>query len=169
MSEAMNLLELTTNIRTLKEKVAAGELSDSQVKDTLDSLKLPRDQKLDRIADWMDDNEGTIAMAQEKILYWQNELRSMENLNRRLNDYVTEAIDKSGCKRIKTKNHIFTPRNYKASTVIEQLGLIPQEYIKTTTPKPVSRPDKAAIYKALKAGKEVPGAHLKPNRKTKIL
>lgn len=84
-------------------------------------------------------------------------------------EFLTQAIDDTGYKQIKTKNHVLKPRNYTPITVIDSKEKLPREFIKVTQPDPVEKADKKAIYQALKAGEEVPGAHLKENRKTTIL
>ena len=68
-------------------------------------------------------------------------------------------------KELKTKNHMLRPRNYKASVVVDDTSAIPEQYMVTKT---TVAPDKSAIYKAIKAGEDVPGVHTEPNRKTVI-
>lgn len=80
--------------------------------------------------------------------------------------YMTETIDEAGVKQIKTENHILKPRSFRESTIIDDTELIPTTYIKTEV---VNKLDKKAIYQALRDGEEVEGAHLEPNRKTRIL
>lgn len=78
---------------------------------------------------------------------------------------MTDVLDDAGIKRFNTENHLLSVRNFKASTVIDDAKKLPEAFVETKT---VSSPDKAAIYKAIKAGQEVPGAHLKDNRNTVI-
>ena len=91
--------------------------------------------------------------------------KSAENTVNRLNAYMTSAMDDAGLKELQTENHVLKPRNYKASVVIDNTHAIPDQYMVS---KLTIAPDKTAIYKALKAGEEVPGVHTKPNRKTVI-
>ena len=81
--------------------------------------------------------------------------------------YLTDSIDDAGYKEARTANHILKPRNYKASVVISNPDKLPMTFVHTET-KTISRPDKKALYTALKAGQEVPAAKLVPNRKTVI-
>ena len=64
-----------------------------------------------------------------------------------------------------TSEHIFKPRNYKASVVIDKLADLPKEYI--TYIEDV-KANKKKLYEDLKAGTEINGAHLKANRGTTI-
>ena len=165
----MNVFEYNENIRTLRDKVEKGELTEGQVKDTLDSLEIPRNEKLDNIANWIEDNNKDSEWAKEKAKEWLDYSKSLEKHSKNLMDYLTQAIDDTGYKQIKTKNHVLKPRNFTPITVVDNRALLPKEFIKVSTPKPVEKADKKAIYQALKAGKQVPGAHLKANRKTTIL
>ena len=90
---------------------------------------------------------------------------SIKNQNERLQEFLTQAIDDSGQKEIRTKNHILKPRNYKGSVIVEEPKKLPIDYVIRTE---AIRPDKKKIYEDLKAGKSISGAHLKPNRKTVI-
>ena len=79
--------------------------------------------------------------------------------------YITEVLDDAGIKKIVTENHLLSARNFKASTIIDSDKKLPDKFKITET---TTKPDKQAIYQALKAGEEVPGAHLKANRNTVI-
>lgn len=78
--------------------------------------------------------------------------------------YMTEAIDERGLKEVHTEDFILRPRNYKQRTVIDDEGKIPPEYRNYEKYQGMFDVDKAAVYKALKDGANVPGAHLKKNR-----
>ena len=92
--------------------------------------------------------------------------RATERKAKSLMDYLTEALDDAGIKKVQTKNHILKPRNYWASVVVKSLDDLPTEYIRE---KNTVSADKTALYKALKAGVDVPGAELKTNRGTQIM
>lgn len=158
----MNLFEISSKIEELKDK----DIDPEVLKDTLDSLKLTRNEKLDGLAGWYDSNSSSIDWIAEKIKALQDEKKRLINQNNRIMDYMTQTIDDSGAKQIKTENHILKPRNYKATTVIENSSLLPDSYKHEET---VEKIDKKLLYQDLKAGIKVNGAHLKPNRKTTIL
>lgn len=158
----MNLFEINSKIAELKEK----DIDPEVLKDTLDSLELTRNDKLDGLAGWYDSNSSDIDWISEKIKAFQDEKRRLTNQNKRIMDYMTQTIDDSGAKQIKTSNHILKPRNYKASTIIDDQSLLPDSYKHEET---VEKIDKKLLYQDLKAGISVKGAHLESNRKTTIL
>ena len=82
-----------------------------------------------------------------------------------MKQYLTDYLDAEGIKKIDLENHILSTRNFKASTVVDSLDDLPEEY---TTTKLETVANRKAIYQALKAGETVPGAHLEPNRGTVI-
>lgn len=158
----MNLFELNRKVEELKDM----DLDPEVMKDTLDSLELGRNEKLDSLAGWYDDNAHDIDWISSKIKSLQQEKKRLTNQNKSIMKYMTDAIDDAGYKQLKTANHILRPRNFRESTVIDDEALIPDTY-KTT--EMVEKIDRTAIYKDLKAGTEITGAHLEPNRKTKII
>ena len=106
-----------------------------------------------------------IALAKRKAKEWAEVARVEENKKKRLNRYITEVIDGAGIKELVTSEHIFRPRDYKPSVVVDKLADLPKEYI--TYIEDV-KANKKKLYEDLKAGTEINGAHLKANRGTTI-
>lgn len=162
----MNLFDLNENYRKVESLFDDGaDVSEQVLKDTLESIGEARDIKLDHIAFLIERNTAKGDFYAKKIKELQLAKKSAENTVNRLNAYMTSAMDDAGLKELQTENHVLKPRNYKASVVIDNTHAIPDQYMVS---KLTIAPDKTAIYKALKTGKEVKGAHLKTNRKTVI-
>ena len=157
----MNVFELNNAIKQVQEK----DLDPETLKDTLESLELPRNEKLDNVASWIEQNQMNANYYSEKAKKYEAEAKKYKNKNNYLMEFLTQAIDDSGQKEIRTKNHILKPRNYKGSVIVEEPKKLPIDYVIRTE---AIRPDKKKIYEDLKAGKSISGAHLKPNRKTVI-
>ena len=157
----MNVFELNNAIKTVKEK----DLDPETLKDTLESLELPRNEKLDNVATWIEENNMKIQWLKEKRRQLSDVEFSIKNQNERLQEFLTQAIDDSGKKEIKTENHILKPRSYKDSVIVEATKDLPIDYVTRTEN---IRPNKKKIYDDLKVGKKVLGAYLKENRKTVI-
>ncbi|MGA3416773.1 siphovirus Gp157 family protein [Lactiplantibacillus plantarum] len=158
----MNLYEMATNYRDLTNR---DDLDPDTVVDTLDALTDSMNVKIDNIASWIDENQADIEFAKKRIKDLQAEKKRLEGLNDRLNGYLADTLDQAGIKKLTTDQHLVSVRNYRASTVISSPGLLTADYVKEVHEY---QPDKTAIYKALSAGKNVPGAHLEPNRKAVI-
>lgn len=157
----MNVFELNTAIKQVQEK----DLDPETLADTLESLKLPRNEKLDNVATWIEENNMKLQWLKEKKRQLSDVETSIKNQNERLQEFLTHAIDDSGQKEIQTENHILKPRNYKDSVIVEATEKLPIDYIVCSE---VVKPNKKLIYEDLKKGKSIRGAHLKPNRKTVI-
>ncbi|MBD8998764.1 MAG: siphovirus Gp157 family protein [Lactobacillus ruminis] len=162
----MNLFDLNENYRKVEALFDNGaDVSEQALKDTLESIGEARDVMLDRVAFLIERNTAKGDFYAKKIKELQLAKKSAENTVNRLQGYMTSAMDDAGLKELQTENHVLKPRNYKASVVIDNTHAIPDQYMVS---KLTIMPDKTAIYKALKAGEEVPGVHTKPNRKTVI-
>ena len=162
----MNLFDLNENYIKVEALFDNGaDVSEQALKDTLESIGEARDVMLDRVAFLIERNTAKGDFYAKKIKELQLAKKSASNTVNRLQGYMTSAMDDAGLKELQTENHVLTPRNYKASVVIDNTHAIPDQYMVS---KLTIMPDKTAIYKALKAGEEVPGVHTKPNRKTVI-
>ena len=157
----MNVFELNNAIKTVKEK----DLDPETLKDTLESLELPRNEKLDNVATWIEENNMKLQWLKEKKRQLSDVETSIKKQTKNLQEFLTKAIDDSGQKEIQTENHILKPRNYKDSVIVEATEKLPIDYIVCSE---VVKPNKKLIYEDLKKGKSIRGAHLKSNRKTVI-
>lgn len=158
-------MKLTETIDAI-QKVKSMDLDPEVLKDTLDSLEVTRDEKLDGIASWIEENKAKITWIVEKEKQLRAVKKSLTNQNDSLMEYLTYGVDSTGLKEIRTANHILKPRNYRASTIIEDETKIPKDFIET---EEVTKINKKAIFEKLQDGQQVPGAYLKANRKTRIL
>lgn len=158
----MNLFELNQKYKELEERE---DLDPAVIADTLEAIADTREEKLDNIATWIEKNKSQLDWLDAKVKDLRAKQSSLRNLNKSLQGYMTDALDHAGIKELQTQNHILKTRNYKASTIVDSLDDLPAEF-KATKTEVVA--DKTVIYKALKAGQDVPGAYLKPNRGTVI-
>lgn len=157
----MNVFELNTAIKAVQEK----DLDPETLADTLESLELPRNEKLDNVATWIENNQMKLQWLKEKKRQLSDVETSVKNQTERLQEFLTQAIDDSGQKEIQTENHILKPRNYKDAVVVEETRKLPIDYIVCSE---VVKPNKKLLYEDLKKGKSIKGAYLKKNRKTTI-
>ena len=163
----MHLFELNEKFDAIVAMIEDddNEIDEQVLIDTLESIELDRDLKLDNIATLIERNNAYANAYAEKQKKLQAAKKQLQTANERLQWYMTQAMDQAGMKELKTENHMLRPRNYKASVVVDDTSAIPEQYMVTKT---TITPDKNAIFKVLKAGEEVPGTHLEPNRKTVI-
>ena len=158
----MNLFELNDIYRQLSQR---DDLDPTTLIDSLKAIKDDREVKLENLATWADQLKSEIEFLEGKQKSFRDELTYRRNKLKWIKRYMTDVMDDAGIKKIQTDNHLLSTRNFKASTVIDDFDKLPADY-KVTKTEVVG--DKAGIYKALKAGETVPGAHLEDNRSVVI-
>ena len=121
----MSAFQINAKIEELQDK----DLDPQVLVDTIESLELTRNEKLDGAAGLIDRSDMKIALAKRKAKEWAEVARVEENKKKRLNRYITEVIDGAGIKELVTSEHIFRPRDYKPSVVVDKLADLPKEYI----------------------------------------
>lgn len=157
----MNVFEINNAIAEIENK----DLDPEVLVDTIKSLELTRDQKLDGAAGLSDKYDSEIQWATDRIKELREFIKVSKNKKDRLNKYITDAIDDASLKEIRTEHHILKPRNYRDSVIVEEIRKLPIDYV---VEEKTIKADKKKLYDDLKAGKEITGAHLKANRKTLI-
>lgn len=160
--EMSNLFELNDQFRELSQR---DDLDPTVLADTLDAIDDTRSEKLENLATWADQLKSEIDFIDEKQKNWRDEKTYRVNKLNWIKQYMTDVLDDAGINRFDTENHLLSVRNFKASVIVDKDVELPVEFTETKT---TTSPNKTAIYKALKAGQEVPGAHLKANRNTVI-
>lgn len=160
-----NLFELNDEFRELSQR---DDLDPTVLKDTLDAIDDTRKEKLENLATWADKLKSEINFIDEKQRTWRDEITYRKNKLQWIKQYMTDVLDDAGIKRFSTENHLLSVRNFKASVVIDNSDEIPAEYRNYAKYEGMYDIEKPIVYRALKAGKKVPGAHLKTNRNTVI-
>lgn len=157
----MNNAEIIAAIATVDQKWADGEIDEKSYKDTIDALQLELADKLDAIAWLIDDTEKDLAIYNhelEKMAEIKEERDKAKARVDRLQRIIGNIVVDSGSAKIRTDNHVYSKR--KSQTVeFKDESLIPADYWKETV-KVERNPVKAEIRKAIKDGKDVPGAYL---------
>lgn len=161
----MNLFELGQQYQALADRE---DLDPTVLADTLDSIEDTWNSKANNIARWIESLDSDVDWLTKKKRSISDELSYRKNLRANLMTYLTSAIDDRGLKEVHTDDYILRPRNYMQRTVIDDEDKIPGEYRNYAKYQGMYDVKKNDVYKALKDGKDVPGAHLEPNRSTVI-
>lgn len=164
----MKTNEIIKSIAYINAKRDNGEIDEDIWRDTLESLDGELEEKLDAMEYVMESYENDLAVLQkeeERLKEVVKNKKATENRIKSLKGFMAYFMEQSGKKKVATGNHIYSIRSLKAS--VETNDDLPDEYIVEHT-KVERKPDKNRLYKELKAGAEIPGAWLKPNRKAVI-
>lgn len=164
----MKTNEIIDVINFINAKHDAGEIDEDIWHDTLESIDGELEDKLDAMEYVMEGYENDLAVLEkeeERLKEVVKNKKATENRIKSLKGFMAYFLDQAGKKKITTGDHIYSVRNLKAS--VETNDDLPDEYI-VEHAKVERKPDKNRLYKELKAGAEIPGAWLKPNRKAVI-
>mgnify|MGYP000866488103 CR=1 FL=1 len=162
LKKSQSLYDMATIFNDLQNR---DDLNPEILKDTLDSLTDSMADKIDHIASWMDANQKDSDFYSKKIKLLQQAKKSVDNKNKSLNHYIVDSMDQAGIKNLKTPHFRISMRSFRQSTVVEDVSKLSPDYVDVVT---TYKPNKTKIYKKLKTGEKVLGAHLEPNRKAVI-
>lgn len=115
---------------------------------------LPR--KIEQMTFIMRDAEAKSEMLKKESKRLRQRAERYESTIERLRSYVRFAMQTTGAVKMPTKIGTWTYGKLTPSVLIDMPDWVPEEYIRVREPEF----DKGAIKRALKAGIEVPGAHL---------
>ena len=104
--------------------------------------------------------DGNIELAKKRKKEIDNYVKRVENRKKRMLTAYLAAMNNMGMKSIMTGVGELKVKKNPPAVIIDDGAQIPAQY---TTQKVTIAPDKTKIKAAIKAGEEVPGAHLEQN------
>ena len=149
----VKLYELTDDFKQVQQMIEEGH---EGLEDTLESIELAIEDKLENIARLIKNIEGDIAAfkAEEKRLAERR--KTLENEVKNLKQYAEEQLKATGEKKIKAGTFTFAIQKNPPSVRITDEELIPKEYYVPVDPKL----DKTKLKNLLKEGEKIPGVEL---------
>lgn len=160
------LFALTTEYRDAAMKLAELDMDAQTVADTLESLSGELETKAQGVAFMVRSLEADAAAVKQWAKDAAERAKALENRAENLRDYLSRCMEASGIEKISGPGVALSWRASSA-VVIDEPGLIPSEFMRVK-PAPDPEPDKKAIADAIKAGAEVPGAHIESRRSLQI-
>lgn len=151
---------LYTITEQFKELAALAETADEDLavalRDTMEGIEGEFQEKGKAIAMVTLNIDGDLEAIQSQIDRLTERKRIITNRKESLKEYLRTNMDAAGITKITHPLFTITCGKGKPIVVIDDEKLIPDDFVNV---KVTSAPDKAAIAKAIKEGKEVPGAH----------
>lgn len=147
-------------------KLADLDLDPQTLADTLESLGGELQTKAQNVALFVRSLEADADAARQWAKDATDRAKAMEARAERIRDYLASSLETCGVEKIEGPGVVIGFRKSSA-VVIDGEDLIPAEYMRQK-PAPAAEPDKAAIAAAIKAGNEVPGAHIEQRRSLQI-
>lgn len=160
------LFALTTEYRDAAMKLAELDMDAQTVADTLESLSGELETKAQGVAMMARSLEADAAAVKQWSKDAAERAKAIEARAENLRDYLARCMEACGIEKISGPGVELSFRKSSA-VVIDGADLIPAEYMRTK-PAPEPEPDKKAIADAIKAGTEVPGAHIEARKSLQI-
>jgi hypothetical protein len=160
------LFLLAADYRAAAEKLADLDLPPEVVADTLESLSGDLQVKAENVAHMVRSMEADASAVKQWAKDATDRAKVLEGRAESLRDYLQRCMEATGIERIEGPGIVLSFRKSSA-VVIDEPGLVPSLFMRQPeTPPPA--PDKKLIADAIKAGKEVPGAHIEQRRSLQI-
>jgi len=136
------------------------------IADTLEGISGELETKAQNIAFVVRSLEADAAACKEWAKSATERAKAAESRAQALRDYLASCMTACGIEKISGPGVLLSFRKSSA-VVINEPALIPAEFMRQPEPPPAS-PDKTAIAAAIKAGAEVPGAHVETRNNLQI-
>jgi len=156
------LYELTGQYAELLSAIESGDIPEEAISDTLEALGGELDEKIDNCACIVKqlDSEAAAIKAEKATLADRQSVK--EHQRDRLKDYIRQAMQLAGKKKVETARNKITVGKPSQRAVITNIGALkscksvwkPYDYSKETNV------DKTSLKTLLQAGEPIPGAAL---------
>jgi len=166
-SGAAPLFELVRYQRELETLADSGEVPVEQIRDTLEALEGDIREKAVTVAQFARNIETSATAIREAGKKMLERADRLERRAESVRAYLTFQMQAAGITRIESPWFTLAVRRNPPSVVVDDESRIPDQFRVQPEPPP-PRLDRAAIARALKAGDDVPGAHLVQSERLEV-
>jgi hypothetical protein len=167
MNAPISLYKLADAYMEASHRLADLDLPDEVIRDTLEGMSGELEVKATNVAMFARNLEATAETIRQAEFDMATRRKAIEARAKRLRVYLQDQMSRTGITKIECPYFKLAIRDNPPAVAIDAEGQIPQEFMRTPEPPPPA-PDKKAIAEALKAGKDVPGAHLERGQRLEI-
>lgn len=162
-----SLYVLADEYKAAAESLANLDLDDQTIADTLEGLAGALEIKATNIAMFARNLEAAADSIKAAEKQMADRRKAIESRAARIRNYLRENMIKAGISKIESPYFSLAIRDNPPSVIIDAESMIPGEFMRQPETPPPS-PDKKAIAEAIKAGNEVPGAHMERSKRLEI-
>ena len=155
----MHLYEIVQHRAEFERLAEQGDLDPQVILDTLESLDGELNDKAVTIAQFTRNLDATAHAVREAGKAMLERAARLEKRAQSIRDYMLYQLQFAGVTKIECPWFVISVKKNPAAVVIDDEAAIPEAF-KVQPEPPPPRPDKAKIRDAIKAGDDVPGAHL---------
>ena len=153
------LYELAADFRETADRLADMDLDEQTLRDTLESIAFPVEQKAVQVAAFVRNLEATAEQIKQAEKAMADRRKAIESRAAHVREYLLHNMRACGFTHVEHPQFVIAVKQNPESVVIEDERQIPMDYMRQTEPPPPA-PDKALIKQAIKDGYEIPGAKL---------
>lgn len=161
------LYVLTGEYLAAAEKLAELDLPEQVVRDTLESLTGPLEEKATNVAQYARNLEANAEAIASAIAGMESRRLALAKRAEQLRAYLKENMERAGITKIESPWFVLSIRKNPPGVTVFDRDAIPDAYMRIPE-IPLPQPDKGAIKSALKEGKDVPGARLEQGTRIDI-
>jgi hypothetical protein len=153
------LFELVKYQHELELLADSGEIPPEQIADTLEALDGDIREKVVNVAAFSRNLESTAQAVREAAKAMLARADRIEKRAESVRAYLCFQMQAAGITKIESPWFTVAVRKNPPAVLVDDEASLPDEF-KVIPPTPAPRPDKPAIARALKEGREVPGCRL---------
>ncbi len=157
---------IAAQYRADAEKLADLDLDEQTVSDTLEAMSGDLEVKAQSVAHMVRSFEADAAAVAQWAKDATARAKAIEARAEHLREYLAHCLETSGIEKIDGPGIRISWRK-SSSVVIDDETQIPLSLM-VCPPAPAPRPDKASIASEIKAGRDVPGAHVEYRRRLHV-
>lgn len=161
------LYQLAGEILVAQQQLLELDIPDEVVRDTLESLTAPLEEKAIAVAQMIRNMESLAGEIKKAEADQAARRKSLEKRAERVTAYLKEQLERAGVKKVPSPYFDVKIVANPPSVAIAVGSAIPNEYMRIP-PIPDAEPDKKAIKAALEAGKEIPGCTIERTTRVEI-
>lgn len=160
-----SLYELSTQYESALVKLTDSGLDEETINDTLEGLEGELEEKAINVSKFAANLEAEAAMVDQAIKQMKYRADALKKKSARMRQYLLENMNRAGITSISCPYFEIKVKTNPPSVVVDDEAAIPHDYI---TEKVVRSVNKTAVKAAIKAGTEVPGAHLQNSKRVEV-
>lgn len=164
---AMSLYQIAAEYRQMVERLMDVHDDEQVIADTISAESYPLEIKAQNVAYAIKNLEATAAAIKAEEQKMADRRKAMENRAKRIREYLQTCLEAAQVSKVECPHFALAVRLNPPSVEVYEPALLPPSFLRFAEPPPPA-PDKDAIKEALKAGKEVPGAHLVQAKRLEI-
>ena len=161
------LYALTSQYREAADKLSELDLDEDTIRDTLESMSGPVQEKIIAVAMIARNKEADADAIEKAQAEMEKRKRALRSQADGMKQYAMNSMLATDQTKIECPYFRLTVRDNPPAVDVYELGIVPAQYMVQAPPPPPAL-DKRAIGEALKAGIDVPGCQLRKGKRLEI-